>query len=116
MARAERLYIWQKLTLLGLAFAILFAVPTALFLSQVASELGRSMRELAGLERAAAARALMQSLSGHRALASALLAGEASAAGAREDARKEVDARFESLAHAVRDDSRSARLATPRQS
>ena len=41
----DRLHIWQKLTLLGVVFGLLFAVPTTLFLRQVAAGLAQSSRE-----------------------------------------------------------------------
>ncbi len=114
--RAERPYIWQKLALLGLVFAVLFAVPTSLFLREVAGELARSAREIAGTERAGAALGLMQALSSHRAFASALLAGDANAGRAREDAYKEAEGRFDALARQLGDTGRDGSLAPLRQS
>ncbi|HET6265119.1 MAG TPA: methyl-accepting chemotaxis protein [Usitatibacter sp.] len=93
----DRLHIWQKLALLGLVFALLFAVPTTLFLRQVAGGLAQSSHELAGLERAQSALALLRTLGEHRALSAAALGGDASQAAAREKAAVQASTLFAGL-------------------
>ncbi len=116
MSKRERPYIWQKLALLGLVFAVLFAVPTSLFLRQVAGELARSSREVAGIERTGATLGLMHALSAHRAFASAFLGGDAEAARKREDASKDVEGHFDALSRQLAGASRAAAVAPLRQS
>src|SRR5690349_22014769 len=104
----DRLHIWQMLALLGIVFGLLFAVPTTLFLRQVAGGLAQSSREVAGLARAQELAALMAALSEHRALAAALLAGDASVADARTEAAARVDAGFAKLQSSLVPRSRPA--------
>lgn len=89
--RVNRLHIWQKLVLLGAVFALLFAVPTTLYLSQVASGLAQTSGEVAGLGRAESAFELLRALGRHRALAAGFLAGDAGLGGEREAAARKVD-------------------------
>ena len=95
--RANRLHIWQKLLMLGAIFALLFAVPTTLYLRQVASGLARTSHEAEGLERSQSAMELLRALGRHRALAAAMLGGDASLAGAREQAASAADKLFTEL-------------------
>jgi methyl-accepting chemotaxis protein len=104
----DRLHIWQKLTLLGVVFGLLFAVPTTLFLRQVAAGLAQSSREVEGLARAQDLAGLMATLSRHRALAAAVLAGDSSLAGARAEEAGRADAGFNKLQASLQPGSRPA--------
>jgi methyl-accepting chemotaxis protein len=89
--RANRLHIWQKLMLLGAVFALLFAIPTTLYLSQVASGLAQTSREIEGLARAESAFELLRALGRHRSLAAGFLGGDAALGADREEAARKVD-------------------------
>ena len=104
----DRLHIWQKLTLLGVVFGLLFAVPTTLFLRQVAGGLAQSSREVEGLARAQELAALMATVSRHRALSAAVLGGDASLAGARSELAAQVGDGFGRLQGALQVGSRPA--------
>ncbi len=110
MRSLDGLHIWQKLSLLGVVFALLFAIPTTLFLTQVVRALAQSSRELAAADRADVALSLMLALSDHRALAAGVLGGDASLARSREDARKRGDEGFGELAKGLEANSRPALL------
>jgi HAMP domain-containing protein len=110
MKSFDRLHIWQKLTLLGIVFALLFAIPTTLFLTQVAGGLAQSNRELRGLDRSEIALGLGRTLGEHRALSAGLLGGDASLAGAREDAAHRASAAFKQLGDGLPPGSRQGTL------
>ena len=92
MKAIDRLAIGQKLGLLGVVFALIFAVPTGLFLQQVGSDLATTRHEAQGVERALAANAFIRALAAHQAASAATLAGDASLVAARDAARGEGDA------------------------
>jgi methyl-accepting chemotaxis protein len=106
--RVNRLHIWQKLMLLGAVFALLFAIPTTLYLRQVASGLVQTSREAEGLGRAESALALLRHLGQHRALAAGVLGGDGSLEGARGEAAAGADRRFASLQADIPKGARSA--------
>jgi methyl-accepting chemotaxis protein len=103
MKSMDRLQIWHKLALVGGVLVLLFAVPTSLFLGKVADELDRTRRALTGLDRALQLTALQRAVSDHHGIAAALLAGDASLARARDEARRDVDARFSGATQAITD-------------
>ena len=100
-SRMNGLHIWQKLLVLGGVFALLFAIPTSLYFSQVAAEFARTSREVAGLKRSEAALGMLRAMSQHRSLAAGYLAGDAGVAAPREQAAAKVD----SILAALRNDS-----------
>ena len=110
MRSFDRLHIWQKLAILGTVFGLLFAVPTTLFLNQVAGGLAQSKRELTGLGQSEVALALLRDLSEHRALSSGMLAGDASLASRREQAATRVAGAFDKLKAGLEPGSRPATL------
>src|SRR5260221_9464896 len=91
------MYIWERLTLLGLVFAALFAIPTSLFLREVAGGLASSVREADGMDRATQVLALMRAVSVHRTLSGGLVAGDESLAKPQSEARRDGDKRFGEL-------------------
>ena len=93
----DRLRIWQKLTLLGVVFGLLFAVPTTLYLRQVAGGLAQSSREVEGLDRAQELGALLTTLSQHRALSAATLAGDKSLEAARGELAERATRAFQRI-------------------
>jgi methyl-accepting chemotaxis protein len=103
---ADRLHIWQKLTLLGGVFALLFAIPTALFLRLVAGSLQQTLHELDGVDRAVAATQAMQALSSHRTLAAGFLTDGGALASAQTQSRGEADSRLAELRKRLADDAR----------
>ena len=106
LASLDRLHIWQKLTLLGVVFGLLFAVPTTLFLRQVAGGLAQSSREIEGLNRAQELNALLTTLSQHRALAAATLAGDKSLEAARGELAERATNAFQRIRSMVTPGSR----------
>ena len=102
----DRLHIWQKLTLLGVVFGLLFAVPTTLFLRQVAGGLAQSSREIEGLTRAQELTALLTTLSQHRALSAAMLAGDKSLSGPRDEMAERATSAFQRIRAMVAPGSR----------
>src|SRR5438128_6294027 len=108
LSSLDRLHIWQKLTLLGVVFGLLFAVPTTLFLRQVAQGLAQSSREVEGLGRAQELTALLTTLSQHRSLSAATLSGDASLSGVRGDLAARVTAAFQQLQSSLAAGSRPA--------
>jgi methyl-accepting chemotaxis protein len=95
--RMDRLHIWQKLALLGVVFALLFAIPTTLYFAQVAGAFVHTGREIEGLGRGEQGLALLRSLSLHRAASASTLAGDAALLGRRDEAATKVATLFESL-------------------
>jgi methyl-accepting chemotaxis protein len=100
------MHIWQKLTLLGFVFALLFAVPTALFLRLVAGALSQTNREIAGVDRAVSALYALQGLSTHRAIAAGFLNDGTQLGNARTQARSESEKLLEEFRKRMPDEPR----------
>ena len=91
MKAAKRLRIGQRLAVVGVVFAVLFAIPTTLFLREVASELAHTSRELRTSELADAVLDAIRAVSDHRALAAATIEGDASLASQRQATSRRAD-------------------------
>ena len=106
MKAVDRLRIWQKLTLLGGVFALLFAIPTVLFLRLVTGSLLQTLHEIEGVDRAVAATQALQAISSHRALAAGFITDGEAVANARAHARGEADTRLAELRKRMSEDER----------
>ncbi|HYD46814.1 MAG TPA: methyl-accepting chemotaxis protein [Terriglobales bacterium] len=83
--------IWQKLALVGVAFAILFCIPTVQMIQSMNDGIRTAEREARGLAYQGEVQKLIRQLQMHRLASAGLLSGDQSFRGKVEEAAREID-------------------------
>src|SRR5688572_5393782 len=93
----KRLKIWQKFTLIAVAFSIPIVVLSYFLLAETGKVISFSAAEVDGTDYMRSLRKVVLDVSAHRDLASAVLAGDAAYKGDLEKKAAEIEADFKAL-------------------